>query len=113
MGWAPYITTTKKLLDPWYAQYRAGLHAKAAETTVVSTERGRIRTLDWKPPPKIRLTACMWCANRPIEAIRSNTVLHKLRLHEMAGAENARMAFRVNEIANLCTPAHVNERARP
>ena len=55
--------------------YRDRMFVKQGDPELISAERGRIRTLDWKPPAKIRLTACMLCATRPIESIGNQALL--------------------------------------
>jgi len=88
-------STTGQTLQPWYRNH---LFIKQGLPTLVSPERVRIRTLDYKPPEKKWFRACMCGAERPIDAIGNQVVLRKLGLHEMADWENAILRVKVEAI---------------
>jgi hypothetical protein len=85
--------------SPWC---RMRLFVKAADPILLSAEKSRIRTFDWKPPAKIRFTACAMCGTRPIERIRENRTLNRLGLSDLMEMENAQLALLVNQRAEMC-----------
>jgi hypothetical protein len=82
--------------------YRKRLFVKQAEPTVLSAERAVIRTLHWKPPAKIRLTACMLCCVRSIDRITvvkgDAHLLSLLGLQQLGDAKNRRLAQLLREM---------------
>jgi hypothetical protein len=78
-------STSGQTLQPWYRNH---LFVKPGSPALISPERARIRTLDWKPPAKIWLTACMLGSVRSIGAVSNQSVLRKLGLHTVADMEN-------------------------
>ena len=81
--------------------YREHLFAKTAGRNVVSAEKARIRTLDWKPPAKIVLTSCMLCVTRPIDRISvpvgDGYLLERLGLTQLGGTKNRKLAQQLRE----------------
>jgi hypothetical protein len=89
-------STSGQTLQPWYRNHL--FVNQATSCVLLSAERARIRTLDWKPPPKIWLTACMLCTTRSLEAVGNQVVLRKLGLDWMADDANAKLAAMLEAI---------------
>jgi hypothetical protein len=88
-------SSTGQCLQPWY---RAHLFVKQGAPGVIAAERARIRTLDWKPPAKIGLTACMLCVTRPIERVGNQAMLRNLGLATLADMANHKLAQQLEAI---------------
>jgi len=88
-------STSGQTLQPWY---RSHLFVVQGSKGLLAVERSRIRTLDWKPPAKIPLTACMLCVTRPVEAVGNQLVLRKLGLDWMADEANAKLTAMLEAI---------------
>ncbi|HEX3747616.1 MAG TPA: hypothetical protein VHW09_26960 [Bryobacteraceae bacterium] len=81
--------------------YRTHLFVAQASPTVWSAEKARIRTLEWKRPAKIRITACMLCCTRPIDAITipqgDTYLLERLGLTHLGDTKNRKLAQQLRE----------------
>jgi hypothetical protein len=92
-----HSTSTQTL--SWYLKR---LFVKQGDRLVVNVEKARIRTLDWKPPAKITLTACMLCATRPIDLIAmpvgDGHLLERLGLTQLGGMKNRKLAQQLREM---------------
>jgi hypothetical protein len=97
MAWIPETVSVNisSVREPYE---RSRMFVKETARTVLNAGRARIRTLDWKPPPKIELTSCMLCTLRPIDRVSEMTALNSLGLTELANHANRKLAQQLREM---------------
>jgi hypothetical protein len=90
--------TLIKSLEPWYGQH---LFVTGADPVILNVDKARIRTLDWKPPKKLKLTSCIWCCDRHIHRVsipRGDLyLLERLGLTFLGETKNRELERRLRE----------------